>query len=1117
MTSIYPNVFSNVPTAVAFNLTMGLPTYGYITTGVVALAYPNDSFLYAPSVAYSEYRLLVNESLMEPTSVTLNGTIVKLTNLTVVYPPTYAIEVSQSYLSKLNFTYYAIPNMASYRLWEAYVNATGMTSVTNATVAIYAANKTGWYYVYSVNVLPTFESAMKRTLPLYVYLSYAKISSVVESPTEVAVVLYVYGSGTYYILPPAYYGDHAHLEYPPISSGFGGVVHHYTKNLYVTSTGTTETLTFTYPSVNATWYPYFGSSLTVVIPVGSNGKAVFDVPWWAPTTGAYGTRIARFWIMGTKNTERVGYGTITTIITPSQYVAGTVSPLPEYAVSSYVLLNYITPINETTEVYTGEIPYGYVASNGSLYMTAIGAGTGGTSAPMLTFDTLFPENLWNVTLSAIHGVYNLRTVALESVDIFNGATFPIIVTGIQYSNPSGTSKVGVSPTVVKPGTMVEIPIKYIYGSTYKFNAKWCDLGNYSLYIPDLSATFYYEPPNATFYFANGTKLQFKVYPSGTVMIGSHSYNISQLEAPLKSVAINFTTLYAGSELTKLNTSVGIPQYNNYYNASATSITGADSFVHMNLPYPTFVKTGPAYWNIAGYAGPLSSASNDTEAKLYFTYSAAPLSAIEDWDGRPLPNQMIVEYGVGTSPVLCAGTAPIAIDFSGPTGQLMQPLPAGANRTVVYWYDSCLLYDITNGAYPYINIYDTNILTDVQTLGNAFTATSIETHVVPATIYLKSATGTGIPGALVVAFDEPTMGNEFLAFNVTGTDGSITPVDYRIYPPSTSQLPPTNYYLVAYYKATGAPLTWQEVKEAISSHTTLYLVPVFENTFSIQRTVTATEAIESFTLTNVLTTANIVVVLSSFGPAPGVSLSYSVSEPECPITITSITPASTTVGYVYSVSPLMPSPSVCKPVTAVTGSGTTNSYGQLTTATFVTPVSPFAAQVTVTVQSWKGISLGYTYTYYVTGSNATTPLQISVPAVQLTVTPVSASGQPLTTEATVNVTCGGVPIASGVGTQTVVAPIPSSGSITCTLAGYSYGKSVSTTVTLTSSEAGQTITRTLTIPVSGYYVPGVGFVPTSTFILLAVVIIIVIILIVILLVEYSNWRRRRLAGLLGPGK
>jgi len=955
MTSIFPNVFSTTPNAVAFNLTMGIPIYAYVGTTITATATPNDTFLYAPSGAYSEYRLLVNESLMEPYTVTLNSTSATVTpeQITGMYPPTYAFEISQSTYSILYFNYTAVPNLASYRLWEAYINATGMTSVTNATIGIYAANATGWYYVYSVNVTQQFQEAMVRTVPLYVYLSYSKISSVVQSPTEVAVVLYVYGSGTYYVLPPAYYGDNTHIEYPVISSGFGGVVNYYTENLYTTyTTSTTETVTFTYPTVNATWYPYFGSPLTVVIPVGSNGEAVFDMPWWAPTTGAYGTRIARFWIMGTTSTTNVGYGSITPVIMPSQYVAGTVSPLPEYAISSYVLLNYITPMGGATTVYTGEMPYGYVVSNGTLYMTAIGAGTGGTSAPMLMYDTLFPEDLWNVTLGAIQavsGVYNLRTVALESVEIYlqNNAQFPVFfnLTGFEYSIPSGVVPSVISPMFVElqPTTseLLEVPVEYIYGSTYEFTSTWCDLGNYTPYIPDFSLQYsvYYVPPNATFYLANGTALPFTVYPSGQVSIGPYTYPISQLEAPFvppTTYTINFTTLYAGSELTQLNTSAKIPQfgesavatvyYESYYNATS-SIVGADSFVHNNLPYPTYATLASGehvYWNIAGYVSPLPSTSADTEVELAFkfTYPALPLKAIEDWDGRPLPNQMVVEYGVGTTPVLCAGAAPTAIDFSGPTGQLIQPLPVG-NRTVVYWYDSCLLYEITSGAYPYINIYDTNIATDISTLGNAFTATSVETHVVPATIYLKSATGTGIPGALVVVFDQPTMGNEFLGFNVTGTDGSITPVDYRIYPPATSQLPPTNYYLVAYYNATGTPLTWQEVEQYISSGKPLPLVPVFENTFSIQRTVTATEAIESFTLTNILTTANIVVVLSSFGPAPGVTLSYSVSEPECPVTITQVSLTMTTVGYVYSVTPLMPSPSVCTPTTAVTGSGTTD--------------------------------------------------------------------------------------------------------------------------------------------------------------------------------------------------
>ncbi|PLC64710.1 hypothetical protein B7L70_10995, partial [Vulcanisaeta sp. EB80] len=891
MTSIYPNVFSTTPIGVTFNLTMGIPIYAHVGTTIVATAIPNDIFLYAPPpTIYSEYRLLVNESLMEPVTpipAVIDGSSQSLqaTSLSGVYPTTYAVEVTQKASSMVEFNYTAVPNLASYRLWEAYINATGMTSVTNATIGIYAANATGWYYVYSVNVTQQFQEAMVRAIPLYVYLSYSKISSVVQSPTEVAVVLYVYGSGTYYVLPPAYYGDHTHIAYPVISSGFGGVVNYYTENLYTTyTTSTTKTVTFTYPTVNATWYPYFGSPLTVVIPVGSNGEAVFDMPWWAPTTGAYGTRIARFWIMGTTSTPNVGYGSITPVIKPSQYVAGAVSPLPEYAISSYVLLNYITPMGNATTVYVGEWPPGVVSASGSFYMTAIGAGTGGTSAPMLRFDTLFPEDLWNVTLGAIQevsGVYNLRTVALESVEVYNNASFPIFVAAINYSVPVKYLKyplleevryylISVPITEISPDTIADIPVQYIYGSSYEFNSTWCDLGNYTPYIPDLGVKFYYAPPNATFYLVNGTALPFTVYPNGTVKVGPLTYSISQIEAPLESPSIDFLMLYAGSE----------PEY---VNATVT-------------PQPYHIT-----WDIAGYVYLYSgqypvmpTASNDTEAKLYFWYPTAALGAVEDWDGRPLPNQMVVEY-VSGAPRFCAGVAPIAIDFSGLNGQLMQPLPNATEEGVpaniaVYWYDSCLLYNITKGVYPYIDIYDTAISTDVQTLGDAFSTPVVETHVVPATIYLKSATGTGIPGALVVVFDQPTMGNELLGFNVTGTDGSITPVDYRIYPPATSQLPPTNYYVVAYYAANGTPLTWQQIEQAVSSGATLYLVPVFENTFSIQRTVTATEAIESFTLSNILTTANIVVVLSSFGPAPGVTLSYSVSEPECPIKITQVSPA-----------------------------------------------------------------------------------------------------------------------------------------------------------------------------------------------------------------------------------
>jgi type II secretory pathway pseudopilin PulG len=1126
MTSISPNTFTGTPGEVYFNLTMGLPMYSLASTltgAVFGNVTPSDIFnyplVYTPTmpgiITIPEYWLVIDEWQLW-------------------WPPPYMYNTTDTNLY-INFTIPQPEGIWSYRLFVGYFNETGVTAVYNVTATVYVQLTNGtWYRVYSVPLTQEFRFGVGRVNPVSIFINYTAISALVP-PSKVANLSIVFYLN--YTYSNAANITFAYGWWPWLTTGMGGYVTPVSEPLYVNSTGATMYLNYTEVEVDPLWYPYFGSPLTVVVPVNATGEAVFDVPWWAPTTAAYGTRIARFWIMGTTSTPNVGYGSITPVITPSQYVAGTVSPLPEYAISSYVLLNYITPMGNATTVYTGEIPYGIVTYNGTLYITAIGAGTGGTSAPMLMFDTLFPENLWNVTLGAIQavgGVYNLRTVALESVEVYNNASFPVFVTGFTYSTPSGTSAISVPTTELAPGAIVDIPAQYIYGSSYRFVSKWCDLGNYTPYIPGLSAKVYYVPPSFNFTLVNGTTLQFRVYSNGTVkiMLNNHvvrQFSISQIEAPLVSPSINFTTLYAGSELTKLNTSVAIPQfgesaranvyYESYYNATTSSIVGADSFVHDHMLYPTNGTTH-AYWNIAGYAGPLPSASNDTEAKLYFWYPTAALGAVEDWDGRPLPNQMVVEY-VSGAPRFCAGVAPIAIDFSNLNGQLMQPLPnataMGVHANIaVYWYDSCLLYNITRGAYPYIDIYDTAIQYDVQTLGDAFSTAVVETHVVPATIYLKSATGTGIPGALVVVFDQPTMGDEFLGFNVTGTDGSITPVDYRIYPPATSQLPPTNYYLVAYYNATGTPLTWQQIEQAISSGKPLYLVPVFENTFSIQRTVTATEAIESFTLTNILTTANIVVVLSSFGPAPGVNVTYIVYEPECPITVTQVS-APTTVGYVYSVTPLVPSPSVCKLTIAVNRSGTTNAQGQLTTATFVTPVAPFAAQVTITVQSWKGIPLGYTYTYYITSSNATTPLQVSVPAVELTVTPVSASGAPLMSEATVNVTCGGVTVASGVGQQTVVVPIPSSGSITCTITGYSYGKTASTTVTLTSAQAGQTITKTLTIPVSGYYIPGVGFVPTSTLILLAVVIIIIIILIVILLIEYSNWRRRRLAGLLGPPK
>jgi len=173
------------------------------------------------------------------------------------------------------------------------------------------------------------------------------------------------------------------------------------------------------------------------------------------------------------------------------------------------------------------------------------------------------------------------------------------------------------------------------------------------------------------------------------------------------------------------------------------------------------------------------------------------------------------------------------------------------------------------------------------------------------------------------------------------------------------------------------------------------------------------------------------------------------------------------------------------VSAVTGPGGSVEL------TIPTPSPGQPVTINVTVQSWRGILLDYTYSYTLTSAE---PITITVPSAELVVTPVNPSGGALVS-AVVNITCSGIPIASGVGQQTVVVPIPSSGSITCTITGSSNGMAA-TTVTLTSSQAGQVITRTLVIPVSEHYTPNMGFIMLITVIALLVAVLAVLIVVIL---------------------
>ncbi len=1039
MTPLYMTAINVTDDRAYFNVTIGIPAY-----------YENHSAV--PNATFEGvYKALTNESLQTPTTTYVNGS---------QQPPVVNREFTYVTIS-FNYTY-----NENYTLWKAYVNATKMSRVDKAVLAVYARNDSGWFKAYEINVTEAFKEAMARITPLFVYVNYTKVKSAVESPNELAIVLTVKGKG-----------KGLEIRGGNLSTAFPGRIESVRSNVYTTRGG--DVVRASVKRILPNYDEYFGSPFTIVVPV-VDGEATIEMPMWAPVTPAYGARIARFWIMATKETRNVGYGEINVV----RKVEGL---LPIYDVKSYVLLNYIEPSGGVKEVYVGILGEVTVSDK---YMPAVGAGTGGTSTLMLAHDVRHPVVLYNVTLRT-PGVITLRTTALEGVKVRNVADFPVIVYGFKLVVGGKEFNVGIKGVAVRPNETVTVTARYIYGSSYNYTATWCDMGNFTPYVPELKATVYYMPPNMTFYAANGTPLPFLVFGNGTVVIGEKRLSISDLEAPLESPVVPFKTIYAGANATKNITTVQIG-----------GIAGYD---------------GAASWTVVGNVSGIKVASNDTYAVMLYNYTGKVITAaaIEDWNGRPLPHQMIVSYGNAKSPALCAGTGAIAISFTDATGKLIQPIPAG-KRYVVYWYDSCLLHTIDK-AYPYINIYDTAIATDVETLGNITMASAIKTHVVPATIYLRLPGNEGAIGLLTVVYDIGTNGMMFLAFNVTGTDGSITPIDLRVYP-AASQMPPTSYMVVAYTTPTGTPLTWGEVVKAAEKGKALELVPVYFNKFSIQRTVTATASVQSFSLSNMIGKA-VISVRSDFGGVPSATVKFTIEEPVCKVYVRKIK-AETALGYAYTITPLMPSVKKCE-YKAVTGMVVvTDEAGNVMTNAFVLPASPFAARITVTALEWKGIPLGYTKTFYLTSTNASTQLVLDIPAVKLVITPVSQAGGPLGKLATINVTCAAagkeVTLVSGSGEQTVVVPIPKTGSIKCTISGYSYGKSAVITKELTMADAGKTISITLRIPVSGYYIPGVGFVPVSTLIMIAVLILIVVIIIVILLMEY--WRRRGLrppTGMLGP--
>ncbi|WP_069808263.1 hypothetical protein [Vulcanisaeta thermophila] len=167
---------------------------------------------------------------------------------------------------------------------------------------------------------------------------------------------------------------------------------------------------------------------------------------------------------------------------------------------------------------------------------------------------------------------------------------------------------------------------------------------------------------------------------------------------------------------------------------------------------------------------------------------------------------------------------------------------------------------------------------------------------------------------------------------------------------------------------------------------------------------------------------------------------------------------------------------------------------------------------------RGLSIallmGLALLMIIAGTALAQEVQITIPAVEVEVTAQSINGMPLGKYAIVGLNCEGFN-ETGLGNLTAVIPIPSTGSISCRAYASSFGVAVTKDVVITASESGEVIPVTVVIPVSGLLIPGVGFVPISTLILIAVAILVIIIIVIIGLMEYARWRRERLARLLKP--
>jgi len=732
------------------------------------------------------------------------------------------------------------------------------------------------------------------------------------------------------------------------------------------------------------------------------------------------------------------------------YVSGV--PYPIVLPSAYLLLNLVKLHDGALRVYVGLL--GTVSVTNDRAAKVLGPYTGATSTLIYPFAEP-SESLASV--DTMPSTVTLYTTMVTKLNVTNKNLYDIIVLP-KYVIKMREHRI-IPVVAVTPTALVNVSA-----------AKDLALQSNSLAFDNISVTVSYKywPPNYTFY---------TVTVSGIKSITIHSWDVAKYEVTMHS---NLTSaLYYAYNHTYLKPSLlAVPVLNT--EIPVESVDGG------------FIKLGK---------------------EVIPRKPILALKKVFGWNGKPLANATIVVFK-NVSSDLCH---PLAVAYVGPNGTVDAVLPYG-RRVVVFWYDSYIKYLETacrplvplpsekkpgmtlmyvqfsgidpKGGVPII-IYDSAKAEDVQKLGNAVAnVSSIYTWVYSLVIQVLNKNGMPLKHAIVVVKDAATNGEYFYASAVlNGTGGAVIKDIRTAYAGAVSSVPASNL-LIDVFVPVGK-----------------YLVPVLLNyPLSLQRGSTSPVFVTTVKVSTAYVTLPITVQLQ----VPGMK---AMPLAGAAVKVVEYVPA---VSYVTYGPYIVPEMSTLATVKAGEWTLKTGNNGIVT----VGPLNVAATGATVLyikVVNVDSIPLGYTEKVQLTPGNITPPV-ITIPGAQVKVMAVSASGSPLSI-ATVNVTCTyeGKTVYTGYGKGSVsfILPLPENvakSPIVCTAAAVAPGHVKSKVYTLRVNKP-TTYELKVRVPVTGWYIPGIGYVGWPQIALWIVIIFIVIIIIVIGLIEYQHWRRKRLVSVL----